>query len=53
MKGCLRTIFEDQAERSSTERVVQEIDLLVRVRLVIECMTLELSLSNIMPKTPK
>uniref|UniRef100_A0A0D3BGC0 Uncharacterized protein n=1 Tax=Brassica oleracea var. oleracea TaxID=109376 RepID=A0A0D3BGC0_BRAOL len=31
MKGCLRTPFEDQAERSS--RVNQEIKLLVRVRL--------------------
>ncbi|KAF2594579.1 hypothetical protein F2Q70_00043010 [Brassica cretica] len=31
MKGCLRTLFEDQAERSS--RVNQEIELLVRVRL--------------------
>ncbi|WZZ64734.1 hypothetical protein YC2023_076104 [Brassica napus] len=35
MKGCLRTPFEDQAERSS--RVNQEIELLVRVRLVIGC----------------
>ncbi|WZZ86411.1 hypothetical protein YC2023_114990 [Brassica napus] len=33
MKGCLRTPFEDQAEHSS--RVNQEIELLVRVRLVI------------------
>ncbi|WZZ79449.1 hypothetical protein YC2023_100021 [Brassica napus] len=33
MKGCLRTPFEDQAERSS--RVNQEIKLLVHVRLVI------------------
>uniref|UniRef100_A0A0D3EAS1 Uncharacterized protein n=1 Tax=Brassica oleracea var. oleracea TaxID=109376 RepID=A0A0D3EAS1_BRAOL len=32
MKGCLRTPFEDQAELSS--RVNQEIELLVRVRLV-------------------
>uniref|UniRef100_A0A0D3DL73 Uncharacterized protein n=1 Tax=Brassica oleracea var. oleracea TaxID=109376 RepID=A0A0D3DL73_BRAOL len=31
MKGCLRSPFEDQAERSS--RVNQEIELLVRVRL--------------------
>uniref|UniRef100_A0A0D3DLD4 Uncharacterized protein n=1 Tax=Brassica oleracea var. oleracea TaxID=109376 RepID=A0A0D3DLD4_BRAOL len=31
MKGCLRTSFKDQAERSS--RVNQEIELLVRVRL--------------------
>nr|VDD23449.1 unnamed protein product [Brassica oleracea] len=31
MKGCLRTPFEDQAERSS--RVNQEIELLVLVRL--------------------
>ena len=29
--------FEDQAERSSTERVEQEIALPVRVRVVIEC----------------
>uniref|UniRef100_A0A0D3DLL5 Uncharacterized protein n=2 Tax=Brassica oleracea TaxID=3712 RepID=A0A0D3DLL5_BRAOL len=35
MKGCLRTTFEDQAERSS--RVNQEIKLLVHVRLVIGC----------------
>uniref|UniRef100_A0A0D3CH67 Uncharacterized protein n=1 Tax=Brassica oleracea var. oleracea TaxID=109376 RepID=A0A0D3CH67_BRAOL len=35
MKGCLRTPFEDQAERSS--RVNQEIELLVCVRLVIGC----------------
>ncbi|KAL0656684.1 hypothetical protein Bca4012_077268 [Brassica carinata] len=35
MKGCLRTTFEDQAERSS--RVNQEIELLVRVLLVIGC----------------
>ncbi|WZZ08660.1 hypothetical protein YC2023_094581 [Brassica napus] len=35
MKGCLRTSFEDQAERSS--RVNQEIELLMRVRLVIGC----------------
>uniref|UniRef100_A0A0D3CDS6 Uncharacterized protein n=1 Tax=Brassica oleracea var. oleracea TaxID=109376 RepID=A0A0D3CDS6_BRAOL len=35
MKGCLRTPFEDQTERSS--RVNQEIKLLVRVRLVIGC----------------
>ncbi|WZZ65609.1 hypothetical protein YC2023_076979 [Brassica napus] len=27
MKGCLRTPFEDQAERSSIERVEQEIEL--------------------------
>uniref|UniRef100_A0A0D3EC76 Uncharacterized protein n=1 Tax=Brassica oleracea var. oleracea TaxID=109376 RepID=A0A0D3EC76_BRAOL len=33
MKGCLRTLFEDQAERSS--RMNQEIELLVRVRLMI------------------
>ena len=37
MKGCLHTPFEDQAERSSVERVEQEIELPVRVRLVIEC----------------
>ncbi|KAF3577487.1 hypothetical protein DY000_02031623 [Brassica cretica] len=33
MKGCLRTPFEDQAERSS--RVNQEIELLVHVRLIL------------------
>ena len=33
IKGCLRTPFEDQADRSS--RVSQEIELLVCVRLVI------------------
>uniref|UniRef100_A0A0D3DKV6 Uncharacterized protein n=1 Tax=Brassica oleracea var. oleracea TaxID=109376 RepID=A0A0D3DKV6_BRAOL len=33
MKGCLRTPFEDQAKRSSIERVNQEIELPVRVRL--------------------
>uniref|UniRef100_A0A0D3BGX8 Uncharacterized protein n=1 Tax=Brassica oleracea var. oleracea TaxID=109376 RepID=A0A0D3BGX8_BRAOL len=33
MKGCLHTPFEDQAERSA--RVNQEIELLVRIRLVI------------------
>ncbi|WZZ51310.1 hypothetical protein YC2023_051417 [Brassica napus] len=37
MKGCLRTPFEDQAKRSS--RVNQEIELLVRVRLVIRLPT--------------
>uniref|UniRef100_A0A0D3D3T2 Uncharacterized protein n=1 Tax=Brassica oleracea var. oleracea TaxID=109376 RepID=A0A0D3D3T2_BRAOL len=37
MKGCLRTPFEDQAKRSSIERVNQEIELAVRVRLVIRC----------------
>ncbi|WZZ50992.1 hypothetical protein YC2023_051099 [Brassica napus] len=37
MKGCLRTPFEDQAERSSIERVEQEIELPGRVRLVIGC----------------
>ena len=37
MKGCLRTPFEDQAERSSIERVEQEIELPWRVRLVIGC----------------
>uniref|UniRef100_A0A0D3CE47 Uncharacterized protein n=1 Tax=Brassica oleracea var. oleracea TaxID=109376 RepID=A0A0D3CE47_BRAOL len=31
MKGCLRTPFEDQAERTS--RVNKEIELLVHVRL--------------------
>ncbi|WZZ89366.1 hypothetical protein YC2023_117945 [Brassica napus] len=37
MKGCLRTPFEDQAERSSIGRAGQEIKLPRRVRLVIEC----------------
>nr|VDD35388.1 unnamed protein product [Brassica oleracea] len=37
MKGCLRTPFEDQAKRSSIERVEQEIEPPLRVRLVIEC----------------
>ncbi|WZZ49639.1 hypothetical protein YC2023_049746 [Brassica napus] len=37
MKGCLRTPFEDQAERSSIGRAGQEIELPRRVRLVIEC----------------
>ncbi|WZZ34646.1 hypothetical protein YC2023_018047 [Brassica napus] len=37
MKGCLRTPFEDQAERSSIERVEQEIEPPLRVRLVIKC----------------
>ncbi|KAG5388965.1 hypothetical protein IGI04_030506 [Brassica rapa subsp. trilocularis] len=27
MKGCLRTLFEDQAERSSVNRMEQEIEL--------------------------
>ena len=36
MKGCLRTTFEDQAECSSIERVEQEIELHVRVPLVIQ-----------------
>nr|VDD55068.1 unnamed protein product [Brassica oleracea] len=35
MKGYLRTPFKDQAERGS--RVNQEIELLVRVCLVIGC----------------
>ncbi|KAF3533921.1 hypothetical protein DY000_02041549 [Brassica cretica] len=35
MKGCLRTPFEDQAERSSIERVEQEIELPGLVHLVI------------------
>ncbi|WZZ20695.1 hypothetical protein YC2023_122082 [Brassica napus] len=34
---CLRTPFEDQAERSSIDRAGQEIELPGRVRLVIEC----------------
>uniref|UniRef100_A0A0D3D6V7 Uncharacterized protein n=1 Tax=Brassica oleracea var. oleracea TaxID=109376 RepID=A0A0D3D6V7_BRAOL len=33
VKGCLRTPFEDQAERSSIDRVGQEIELPGRVRL--------------------
>nr|VDC96426.1 unnamed protein product [Brassica oleracea] len=33
MKGCLRTPFEDKAERSSIERVNQEIELPAQVRL--------------------
>ena len=37
MKSCLRTPFEDQAKRSSIERVEQEIKLPLRVRLIIEC----------------
>ena len=37
INGCLRIPFEDQAERSSIERVEQEIELPGRVRLVIEC----------------
>ncbi|WZY93612.1 hypothetical protein YC2023_065941 [Brassica napus] len=37
VKGCLRTPFEDQAERSSIDRAGQEIKLPGRVRLVIEC----------------
>ena len=37
MKGCLRTPFEDQAKRSSIERMEQEIELGGRGCLVIEC----------------
>ncbi|WZZ08449.1 hypothetical protein YC2023_094370 [Brassica napus] len=37
VKGCLRTPFEDQAERSSIDRAGQEIELPGRVRLLIEC----------------
>ncbi|WZZ03034.1 hypothetical protein YC2023_088955 [Brassica napus] len=37
VKGCLRTPFEDQAERSSINRAGQEIELPGRVRLVVEC----------------
>ena len=37
MIGCLRTPFEDQAERSLIERVEQEIEQPGRVRLVIGC----------------
>uniref|UniRef100_A0A0D3DJC0 Uncharacterized protein n=1 Tax=Brassica oleracea var. oleracea TaxID=109376 RepID=A0A0D3DJC0_BRAOL len=48
MKGCLRTHFEDQAERSS--RVNQEIELLVHVRLVIWCQSWKQSMSRIMPQ---
>ncbi|WZZ27324.1 hypothetical protein YC2023_010725 [Brassica napus] len=50
MKGCLRTPFEDQAERSS--RVNQEIELLVHVRLVIGCQSWKHSMSRIMPQSP-
>ena len=55
MKGCLHTPFEDKAKphfedkakphfedkakRSSIKKVEQKIELYVRVRLVIECMT--------------
>uniref|UniRef100_A0A0D3BL71 Uncharacterized protein n=1 Tax=Brassica oleracea var. oleracea TaxID=109376 RepID=A0A0D3BL71_BRAOL len=49
MKGCLRTPFEDQAERSS--RVNQEIELLVHVRLVIGCQSWKQSMSRIMPQS--
>uniref|UniRef100_A0A0D3AT55 Uncharacterized protein n=1 Tax=Brassica oleracea var. oleracea TaxID=109376 RepID=A0A0D3AT55_BRAOL len=49
MKSCLRTSFEDQAERSS--RVNQEIELLVRARLVIGCQSLKQSMSRIMPQS--
>ncbi|WZY70684.1 hypothetical protein YC2023_002924 [Brassica napus] len=37
VKGCLRTPFEDQAERSSIDRAGKEIELPGRFRLVIEC----------------
>ena len=37
MKGCLRTPFEGQVERSSIERVEQEIELPEQVWLVVEC----------------
>ena len=37
MKGCIRTPFKDQAERSSVIEFEQKIELHVRVRLVIEC----------------
>ena len=37
MKGCLRTPFEDQAERSLIERVEIEIEPPLRVCLVPEC----------------
>uniref|UniRef100_A0A0D3E8R1 Uncharacterized protein n=1 Tax=Brassica oleracea var. oleracea TaxID=109376 RepID=A0A0D3E8R1_BRAOL len=47
--GCLRTPFEDQAERSS--RVNQEIELLVHVRLVIGCQSWKQSMSSIMPQS--
>ncbi|CAG7897226.1 unnamed protein product, partial [Brassica rapa] len=33
VKGCLRTPFEDQPERSSIDRAGQEIELPGRVRL--------------------
>ena len=37
MKGCLLTPFEDQTERSSINRMEQEIELPSRVCLIIEC----------------
>uniref|UniRef100_A0A0D3BUQ8 Uncharacterized protein n=1 Tax=Brassica oleracea var. oleracea TaxID=109376 RepID=A0A0D3BUQ8_BRAOL len=49
MKGCLRTPFEDQAERSS--RVNREIELLVHVRLVIGYQSWKQSMSRIMPQS--
>uniref|UniRef100_A0A0D3E918 Uncharacterized protein n=1 Tax=Brassica oleracea var. oleracea TaxID=109376 RepID=A0A0D3E918_BRAOL len=49
MKGCLRTPFEDQAERSS--RVNQEFELLMHVRLVIGCQSWKQSMSRIMPQS--
>ena len=39
MEGCLRTPFKDQAERSSVIEFEQEIELPLRVCLVIECKT--------------
>ena len=53
MKGYLRTHFEDQAERSSIERVEQEIEPPLRVRLVIECQSSKQSMSRIMPRVSK
>ena len=49
MKGCLRTPFDDQAERSS--RLNQEIELIVRVRLVIGCQSQIQSMSRIKPQS--
>ena len=50
---CLRTLFEDQAERRSIERVNQDIELPVRVHLVIGCQSKKHNMSRIMPKVLK
>ena len=49
MKVCLLTPFEDQSERSLIERVEQEIELPVRVRLVIEWQSYKYNMSKILP----